>query len=264
MKLAIFGLPHSHTDEASHAFEVRDEASDVRYFDQIADVFEAVNTGQCGSGIVPYENTTHGPVTETFDALFETKEVSITAAHDQHIQHHLAGRGEVDFEKIKIVLSHPQALGQCRTWLRENLPHAKKQATTSTATAAENVADVQDPTIVSVSNQAAIEHFGLEVMQENIGPQDNVTKFVLIEKKDPNPEKPNTSLAFWFTDDGAGNLVSALQFFSDKGINLTRLDSRRAEAKYGGYLFFVDAQASIQDIQALQAHVGGMRILGSF
>ena len=270
--LAIFGEKFSHTDEGSFLFSARKNSARIAYFKTIFEVFESVGSGRAKCAVVPFENSRGGAVIQTLDGLFDRQSVRICAMREKSIRQFLVGLKGAKISDINLVFSHPQAIEQSRRFLNESLPNADILVEKSTVAAAEKVRANAENSTAAIASESAAEALGLEILAGPISPRKNRTKFVLISKKSnkkfvqKNPK--NTSLAFWFSGDKSGNLAAALGFFAAKKVNLNRLDSRRAGAKFGHYLFFVDAEISPQKFEKIrpqfQKICGGIRILGAF
>ena len=84
----------------------------------------AVREGRADAGCLPIENSLIGSVTATYDLLHEAfGDGTLTLTHEtllpvHHTHHGAAGRHAST--GIKRVLSHPVALGQCRTLARRS------------------------------------------------------------------------------------------------------------------------------------------------
>ncbi len=265
--LAIFGGRDSHTDGASFLFPEREKAR-VGYFKSMFEVFEAVETGRVKSGIVPYENSNQGSVFQTLDELFDREGLHIISAQEKAVSQNLVGIRGTNFSDIKKIYSHPQAFSQSKMWVREHLPQAQFVIKSSTAQSAQDVVATGDKSIAAIASQSVAERLGLKVLSSCIEAQENKTRFVLIQKSPVRKEGTRLSLAFWFGADQAGNLAQVLTFFAEKNINLTKLDSRRADQRHGSYVFFIDAEMSFEAFEILQsdfeALVGGWKLLGSW
>ena len=272
--LAIFGEVDSHTDEASALFPERQEAKNINYYKNIFEVFEAVENGTAKAGVVPYENSTNGSVFATLDELFERKQVRIVASQENEIHQHLIGVPGTKTSDIRRIISHPQALAQSQKWLRHNLKEIEILSEPSTAVAAYKVKYLNDPTIAAIASEKNAQHLGLKILKRSIQEQENRTRFVLIKNVGNRhtcslpQETKYTSFVFWFATDKSGNLEEVLRAFSAAKINLTKIDSRRASKALGRYLFFIDAEISVEKaekiIPNLRKNVGGIRILGGF
>jgi prephenate dehydratase len=71
-------------------------------------------------------------------------------------------------------------------------------------------------------------------------------------------------------EDHPGALVDALQVFSDRAINLTRIESRPLRRGLGRYQFFIDIEGAATDeplgeaVEALRSKAESVRVLGSW
>lgn len=271
-ELAIFGEIFSHTDEASFLFPQRTPEKKARYFRHIFKVFDLVEKGQARYGILPYENTTQGSVFDTLDELFLRENIQIVGAKENTISQNLLGLPGSTISEIKKVFSHPQALAQSQKFLREHCPEAQMFNENSTSTAAKKILELNNPTIAAIGSRMLAKNLELDLLVTDMQQAENRTRFVLIEKVTknfkPNMEGKFTSFVFWFTGDKSGNLAQVLTLFADRKVNLTKLDSRRASAEYGNYLFYIDAEMGKKDFEKLKPAIvnlcGGLKVLGHF
>ena len=257
---------YSHTD--SVVAELFPESHSVTYFAQIEDVFAAISEGRFTDGVVPFENSTHGSVLATLEALFRYPDVNIIDSFTKTIEQHLLGLPETNLKNISAVFSHPQALAQSRDWLAANIPKVQKVSARSTALAAERLLSRQNLAQAVIGSEALATGLGLKVLARDLAPAGNKTRFIRLSKAAVPLESKYLSLVFWFGEDQAGSLASVLEFLASNDINLTKLDSRRSLEVAGNYLFFIDAQVSLLDFEAhaqkFATLVEGYRILGSF
>lgn len=233
----------------------------------IPEVFEAVELGHADRGVVPVENSTEGGVTYTLDALLDTK-LSITAEIVLSVEHCLITHaGGID--AVERVCSHPQALAQCRRWLRENLPGAVQEATTST-TAAVEVAS-QSANVAAIASAVASSSLGVPILRSGIQDSShNATRFIVVSHDDAPPTgHDKTSIAF-STRDERGALCSALRLFDAEGINLCRIESRPRRERLWEYLFFTDIEGHRTDpnvsraLSRLRDSGAEVRVFGSY
>src|SRR5208282_1623071 len=137
MSIAYLGPEATFTHQAA----IQKFGSSLRYVSQktIADVFAEVSRNRADYGVVPVENTTEGVVTHTLD-MFVDSDLKIVSQIVLPIQYCLAGKGG-EFKKIKRLHVHPQALGQCRRWVQQNLPNVEILEASSNARSAELAAN---------------------------------------------------------------------------------------------------------------------------
>lgn len=244
----------------------------------IPDAILAVERGEADRALVPIENSLEGSVGPTLDTLaFEANAVTIVGEHDYRVRVHLIAREGVPLENVEAVLSHPQPLAQCARFLRERLPGVERRSVSSTAAAVRMVSESSRPW-AALGARAAAELYGCELLLEGVEDQDdNVTRFVWIAPEGTEPVGGGgdgtwkTSLVFSeLGADHPGALVDALSEFSNRGINLTRIESRPLRQGLGRYMFFCDLEGKETDslvaeaIAQLRTQAVSVRILGSY
>ena len=223
----------------------------------IHQVIHKLEVGEVQAAVVPVENSVEGGVAATLDALWKQGNLRVRRALVLPIRHALVGSGSL--ATISEVLSHPQALAQCSAWLAKQLPQALQLPTNSTAEAARMVGESRFRAAIASCN-AAREH-GLKVLAHPINDvPNNCTRFLLLCPSDEiiadhnnrhdshsNSHEPViTSLAFSLHKDRPGGLMEALRPFAERGLNLTRIESRPAKREMGEYVFFIDVQGHQQ------------------
>jgi prephenate dehydratase len=177
-------------------------------------------------------------------------------------------------EKIEAVISHPQPSAQCARFIRENLPQAEVRAAPSTAEAVRTVAESEQPW-AALGAESAAELYGAAVLRQGVEDEpDNITRFVWVAPDGTVPAGPGpwrTSLVFSeLGEDHPGALVDALQVFSDREINLTRIESRPLRRGLGRYQFFLDVEGAAAEgplsgaIDVLRSKAENVRVLGSW
>lgn len=233
-------------------------------------VFRRLQTGLLDAGIVPAENSTGGPVGETLDLLSAVEGLYITGELLLPVRQHLLVRPGVTQTGIRRVYSHPQALAQCRRFLREQLPGAVVTETVSTADAALAVSSLAGPA-AAVGSVAAADTYGLEVLCPDI--QDNgtnVTRFLVLGRAGAIFSGPARTSLVLAIKDRPGALYHILREFALRKINLTRIESRPAGSKLGDYIFFIDFLGHVDDsavhvtIGEIKKFVLWMKLLGSY
>jgi len=234
----------------------------------IPDVFTAVERGEADHGVVPIENSTEGAVFHSLDMLVET-ELKIVAQIFLSIEHCLISMEPL--ERIKLIYSKDQALGQCRDWLRRNLPAAQLSESHSTAEAVCKARET--PGVAAVASRLAAELHGVPVVVAGIQDRaDNVTRFLVLGKTVSPPlgaGRDKTSLVFSLHDQ-PGALLRALEPFSSRGVNLSKIESRPSRQKAWHYYFFIDCighweDTAIQEaVEALRRECPFVKWLGSY
>jgi prephenate dehydratase len=275
MRIAFLGPAGTFTEDALKEAAPGGVEIEALRTPTVHDAILAVERGEAERALVPFENSIEGSVRSTLDTLaFDTEQVTIVGEHDFRVHAHLIGREGTAVEDVAAILSHPQPLAQCAGYLREHLPGVERRSVSSTAEAVRMVSESVRPW-AAIGARAAAELYGCVVLREGIEDQaDNVTRFVWIAPADTVPagEGPwRTSLVFSeLGADHPGALVDALQEFSGRGVNLSRIESRPLRQGLGRYMFFCDLEGAVDDepvaeaLEALRAKAESVRILGSY
>lgn len=190
------------------------------------DVFHAVESSKCDLAMIPIENSLGGRVSDIHHLLPDTT-LSIIAEHFTNVKHHLLAIPGAKIEAIKTVLSHPQALAQCRKTLRDL--GIAPQAFTDTAGAALEVARRQDPSQGAIASKLAGQIYGLTSLRTYIEDQiGNTTRFIVMARarKDPDPAHGDCITSFLFQMRSIpAALYKCLGGFATNGVNFIKLES---------------------------------------
>ena len=254
----------------THQAAIKNFGSSLNYkpLHTIGEVFEEVERGDCDYGVVPIENSTEGAVFHSLDMLVET-DLTVIAQIYLPIRHCLISQHELN--DIESVLSKDQALGQCREWLRRNLAHAQLVPVASTSSAVERAK--QDTKTAAIAGHLAAELHGLPVLVEDIqDKKENVTRFLVIgPKASARREKTNYKTSVVLSvKDRVGALQEALEPFSDRKLNLSKIESRPSRRKAWDYYFFVDVLGHHEDdlvseaLGELEENCPFVKCLGSY
>ncbi|MDP9228524.1 MAG: prephenate dehydratase [Actinomycetota bacterium] len=236
---------------------------------------DAVENGEAERALVPFENSIEGAVRGTLDALaFDAEGVAIVGELDYPVRHALIAREPLPLDRVEAVLSHPQASAQCARFIREQLPAAEVMPAASTAEAVRLVSESDRPW-AALGAAAAAQLYDCAILRDGVEDEpDNVTRFVWVapEGTSVTGDPPwRTSLVFAeLGEDHPGALVEALHEFSDREVNLTRIESRPLRRGFGRYMFFVDLEGAAHDegvadaIEGLRGKADSVRVLGSY
>jgi prephenate dehydratase len=284
MRAGYFGPEGTYTQEALLADTAGLELETVP-LPTIYDTVMAVHEGLVDRALVPIENSLEGSVNATLDALaMETDDVTIVGEVVYPIRHCLIARAPLELADIEAVVSHPQANAQCARFIRTRLPAARVLAGSSTADAVRTVAQHEGPW-AALGNRLAAERYGCVVLLAGVEDvADNETRFVWLARSGAPAGGPRlavsgatptgpwkTAIVFWGVGSEApGWLVACLSEFAERGVNLTRIESRPRKQGLGRYMFFVDLEGREDDthvaagLAAVRTHVEKVRVLGTF
>lgn len=216
----------------------------------IEEVFNLVEKGTCRTGIVPIENSFEGSVNITLD-LFYKYDLKIGAEIFLRIRNHLLTNAR-SMAAIKKIYSHPMPIAQCRSWIRSHLPGASIMEVSSTSRAAKMAGE--DEEAAAIGSRLSAHTYGLKILEEGIEDQPyNVTRFLVIGKKDADPTGDDKTSILFFLPHIPGSLHKALEALAAKSVNMTRIQSRPMRMRNWEYLFFVDVEGHEEDQNVKEA-----------
>jgi len=264
-KVAFQGERGAFSEDAVITFFGDAELSPSRY---IGDVFEAVLRDDVDFGVVPVENSQAGSINDTYDLLLSYP-LNIVGEIHLRISHCLMALPGESLDGIKVIYSHPQALAQCEEFLRKL--KVEIVPTYDTAGSAKKIKEAGLKACAAVASKRAAQIYGLEILADKIETNvNNYTRFFVISKNKAGPApKSKTSLVF-STNNLPGALYACLGAFANRGINLTKLESRPSKDKPWEYIFYVDFEGHIDDrvcqeaLTELKQKTSFIKILGSY
>ncbi len=266
LEVAYQGVAGAYHEEALYKYFGEAKATGYPTFHE---VFSAVTNGKADFGICAIENTIVGNINQTVDLLLESS-LTIVGEVVLKIDHCLLAPKGTKLEDIRIVKSQPPALGQCDGFIGKH--HLEAIPVFDTAGAAESLAHDPEPHVAAIASRRAAEHYGLDILAEAI--QDsfyNFTRFLILAKKTtPREEKPYKTSIVFALNHRAGELVTALKLFSDRGVNMSKLESRPRRDRAFQYVFYMDLEGHEQDpgpraaLESLRQTAEFVKVLGSY
>ncbi len=263
--VAFQGAPGANSHVA--VVEAFPDALPLPCFD-FADAIDAVKDGRADCAIIPIENSLHGRVADIHFLLPESGLV-ITGEHFLGIRHALMGTGAR--EDVRAAMSHPQALGQCRHWLKAH--DIQQVAYPDTAGAAAVVAERGDATLAALAPPAAAEIYGLNLFATDIADADhNITRFVALARgaQPPVGDGPWMTTFIFEVKNIPAALYKAMGGFATNGVNMTKLESYQHGGSFAATEFYADVEGKPGDaafdraIAELGFHSKWVRILGTY
>jgi len=267
MRIAIQGELGSFSNEAALGFFPQGEIVACALS---AEVFERLERGEVDAAVVPIENSLAGPVAEHYDLLL-AHNAAIERESMLRIRHNLIAVPGATLAGLRLVMSHPIALAQCRKFL-QGQPHIQVQPFYDTAGSVKHVMEQGDATLAGIASAQAAKVYGGAIVAANIEDNaENFTRFHVVRRAgectvDAGANK--ISLAFAL-ENKPGTLVKALEKLAAAGADLTKIESRPVPGKPWEYIFYVDvryAEAAVADkaLAALQAHCPMVKELGRY
>ncbi len=267
LRVAYLGPAGTNTEVA--AMRAFPDATLVPYATIVA-VTRAVESGESERGVVPIENSLQGTVTDTVDALIRQDALAVCGEVVLDIEHCLMAKPGTALDEVDVIYSHPQSLGQCRRWLETHTPRARTEAALSNAEAV--AIAMKTPHAAAIAPARAAEIYRAEIIERGI--QDshvNKTRFLMLGRQSAAATgKDKTSIAVAVAHDRPGTLVSVLHEFSDRAINMTKIESRPSGEELGIYIFLIDVEGHRDDpmlaqaLAAVREQASFFRVFGSY
>lgn len=260
----------SHQAAFRHFEERYDEISCIG-FDTFKQAARAVEDGKVDYAILPIENTTAGSINQTYDILGEGK-LHIVGEEAIRIIHCLLAIERVSVDRIKRIISHPQALAQCSHFL-SGLNRCKVESYLDTAMSAKKVVEDEDLSQAAIAGSYAAELYGLEILKRDIANQpENFTRFVIVSRDEiaVDLQIPCKTSLILTTSHEKGSLISCLRILEDHNINMSKLESRPKPNNPWKYLFYLDIEANTAEpktqtaLSELRSRAESFKILGCY
>ncbi len=273
VRVGYQGAPGAYSDLAieklftSRPTPVRERAG----FHTFAAALDALESRDLDYVLLPIENTIAGSINDVYRLLAE-RHVHVVDEEVWDVEHVLAGVPGATLEDLEVIRSHAVALQQCQVFL-EGLVGCTAESHYDTAGSAFSVAEGGDKRVAAICSEEAAHRAGLVVLKRKVADRaHNMTRFLLIAREPESVDarvRARTSLLFT-ADHRRGALAACLQYFSEQGLNLCKLESRPLPESPWEYLFYVDLEGNVDDprlksaLQKLSEHTNHLRVLGCY
>lgn len=288
LRIAFSGESGAYADQAIiRAFGEDSERMAVSSFKS---VFDAVLEGKARFGMVPIENSLAGSVYENYDLFIRYPDIAIVGEIKLRIVHCLIGAKNASLETIRIVRSHPQGFAQCKEFLDKH-PEWTLEPTNDTAGAVASIARENLTDTAAIAGEVAAQLYGLKIIKEGIETNPlNYTRFFIISRREVGNEMevpsllhtgaalppgyesqvPNKASIVFSTPNEPGSLFACLKILSERGINMSKLESRPIPGKPWRYMFYVDISIPEEErifdlaMEELKTKTEDFRFLGAY
>ena len=272
LRIAFLGPFGTFTEQAVH--QVAPAGAVLMPMTSAPQALAAVRRGEADRAVVPIENSIEGGVNATLDSLSHGDPLVIVAEMHVHVVFQLAVLPGTRAEDIRRIGTHPHAWAQCRGWVEETFPGAIHVPATSTAAAAELLSDGDASFDAALCNAVSVNTYGLEALYQDVADNPGaVTRFVLVARPGAVPpptgaDKTTIQVALPVNESGA--LLTLLEQFSARGVDLSRIESRPSGDGLGNYTFSIDIVGHIREERVQAALVGlhryspEVRFMGSY
>jgi len=266
IEVAFQGETGAYGEEA--AFQFFGASIRTKPCESFGDVFKVVEQDEVQFGIVPVENSLEGSISWVYDLLLDSS-LRVCGETELRVIHCLMGIPEARLDSIKRVYSHPQALGQCRAFLRHL--GAELISAYDTAGSAKMVKEMGIVDGAAIASARAAELYGMKILAREIeDTSSNFTRFFILSKQDSPPSGNDKTSVVFSLKHKPGTLHEALKGFAIRNINLTKIESRPTRQKPWEYNFYLDFEghrddkASREALEGLDQNSRFMKVLGSY
>ena len=266
ISVAFQGEIGAYSEEA--AFQFFGTAIQLKPCESLDDVFKVVEQDEVQFGVVPAENSLEGSISRVYDLLLDSS-LKVCGEIELRVVHCLIGVPEARLDLIKKVYSHPQALGQCKTFLRqlgcELIP------TYDTAGSVKIIKEMGTTDSGAVASARAAEIYGMKVLTREIEDNpNNFTRFFILAKHDSPPSGNDKTSIVFSVKHKPGALYQSLKELAVRNINLTKIESRPTRQKPWEYNFYLDFDGHREDkvfqeaLESLENTSLFVKVLGSY
>lgn len=272
VKVAYQGTDGAFSHQAAYRhFEER--YSEVRCFgyDTFRQAAKAVEEKAVDYAILPIENTTAGSINETYNILRD-ENLHIVGEEAIRIIHCLLALEEIPVDRIRRIMSHPQAIAQCSNYLAK-LHDCKIESYIDTAMSAKKVLEDGDLSQAAIAGSYAADIYGLQILKRDLANQpENFTRFVVVSR-DPvevDLQIPCKTSLLMVTSHDKGALINCLNVIGDHDIGMTKLESRPQPNEPWKYQFYLDIEGNIANpdvrvaLEELEQEASSLKVLGCY
>ncbi len=256
---------------AERHFGASGQAIKYRGFESFRVMLEAVQAGDVDRAMLPVENTTAGSINDSFDLLARMN-LAVVGEEVQPVDNCLVALEPMPVSRIRRIFSHPQPLSQCSEFL-STLQDCHLEAVSDTARAIVRIRDEEDLSQAAIGSADAATRYGLHIIARDIGNQkENYTRFLIVAVAPIAVDRRiacKTSVMF-VTRHEKGALLACLSALAERGLNLTKIESRPRPNVPWEYLFYVDFEGNRADppveeaLGELAARSVFLKVLGSY
>ena len=266
MVVAFQGEIGAYSEEA--AFQFFGPSIQVKPCESLDDVFKAVEQGEVQFGVVPIENSLEGSISRTYDLLLDSN-LRVCGETEIRVVHCLIASPETRMDLIKRVYSHPQALGQCRAFLKHL--NCELIPTYDTAGSVKMIREKGIADGGAIAGARAAEIYGMKILAQEIEDNpNNFTRFFLLAQHDSPPSGNDKTSIVFSVSHKPGSLYELLRELAANNINLTKIESRPTRQRPWEYNFYLDFEGHREDkfsqdaLASLEKTSLFVKVLGSY
>ncbi len=234
----------------------------------LTEMFATMKSREIKYALLPVENALAGAVSQAYELLMDS-DLRIQAEVFVHVHHALLVPKGMKLAQVRRARSHPQALAQCEQFLRrhniEPVPYF------DTAGSARDLAEESDDCTAAIASELAGELYNLDIIERQIEDvQFNFTRFFVLADDDPVMGEYNKTSIVFATRNRPAALIECLSEFAERGLNLTKIESRPRRNRPWEPVFFLDFEGHWQETVCQEAlarllqRASFVKMLGSY
>jgi len=265
VEVAFQGEIGAYSEEA--AFQFFGSSIQIRPCESLEEAIKIVEEG-VQFGVVPIENSLEGSISRAYDLLLDST-LKVCGEIELRVIHCLIASPEAGLDRIKRVYSHPQALAQCRNFLKHL--DCELISTYDTAGSVKMIKESGMPDSAAIASARAAEIYGMKVIAQEIEDNpNNFTRFFILSEEDSLPSGDDKTSIVFSAKDKPGTMYESLREFARRNINLTKLESRPTRQKPWQYNFYLDFEGHRDDkpaqevLENLEKTSIFVKVLGSY
>lgn len=271
VKVAYQGTPGSHATTAiEKAFPGLDIETFV--FPTHKDALEAVEDERCDYAVIPMENSLLGSNHSNYYLLTQ-KYLYIVNEVYVPVHYALIGLPEAKIEDLSLIIAHPGALEVCRSYIGKLPSHPNIETVYDTAGSVAMLLNFSNPETAIIASRSIAEYHELTVLADHVedGNGLNMTRYNVFAREPIQPGPDGMTTVVFTAAHQPGSLTNALRAFADRGIDMTKIESRPLPNQPYEYMFYVDIDGPMSDPKIREAiddlefhHTQWIRVLGSY
>lgn len=272
VKVAYQGTDGAFSHQAAYRhFEERYSEVNCFGYDTFRQAARAVEEKEVDYAILPIENTTAGSINDTYDIL-GTGDLHIVGEEAIRVIHCLLALENIPLDRIRRIMSHPQAIAQCSNFLAQ-LHSCKVESYIDTAMSAKKVLEDGDLSQAAIAGSYAADIYGLQILRRDLANQpENFTRFVVVSRQPVEVDRqiPCKTSLLMVTSHDKGALIGCLNILGEHDIRMTKLESRPKPNEPWKYQFYLDIEGNIATpdtrvaLEELEQEASSLKVLGCY
>lgn len=271
IKVAYQGTTGSHSSIAvEKAF--RNREIEAILFPTYEMALEAVERKECDYAVIPMENSLQGSIHSNY-YLLARKFLFIVDEVYVPVHYSLIGLPDANIDDLSLIIAHPGALDVCRGYLQTLKSRPNIETVYDSAGAVEMLLNFSNPETAMIGSKSIAAHHQLAILDADIEDHKggNLTRYNVFAREPINPGPGAMTTVVFTVPHQPGALMNALRTFSDRGIDMTKIESRPVPDQPFQYMFYVDIDGSMSDSKIREAiedlefqYTQWIRVLGSY